>query len=403
MHRRKKIFVLIFVLEHAELKYRIKKSVYMYVCVYVTPDAPSVLFWGLSLWALAELIHSKNANWWLVVGLMAGCGLLSKYSVLFLGVGIVLWLVWVPEARRWWLSWQLWAGGLIAVLCFSPVLYWNHLHEWASFYKQFGRAGAGGYTAKYILEFLGALIGLLNPLIAVLAALGAVQLAKGLRRGESAASLLLLTCLPFLAYLLYHSLHSRVQANWPAPLFPALAMMAAVFVASRSAEFSNLAPYLAGFGVVLGLAVASLVQFHAVYPVSGQLARKDPTFQLRGWPAIGAAVQNTASAEGAGFVLTTSYGLNGQLDYLLKDSLPVVQVTDRIRYIMMPEPDTVLFDGTGLYVTDRRRNKADDLAKVFETVEEVAEVERLVKGVPLEQLLIYRVSGRKGQVLEPIP
>ncbi|MDN3718301.1 glycosyltransferase family 39 protein [Roseibium salinum] len=162
---------------------------------------------------------------------MAGCGLLSKYSVLFLGAGIVLWLAWVPAARRWWGAWQLWAGGAIAIMCFSPVLYWNHAHEWASFYKQFGRAANGGYTAKYIFEFLGALIGLANPLIAILAALGAVKLFWGLRAREIAPSLLLLTVLPFLLYLLYHSLHARVQANWPAPLFPAFALMAAVFVA----------------------------------------------------------------------------------------------------------------------------------------------------------------------------
>ena len=31
----KNLFILKFILEHAELKYRIKKSVCMYVCVYV--------------------------------------------------------------------------------------------------------------------------------------------------------------------------------------------------------------------------------------------------------------------------------------------------------------------------------------------------------------------------------
>ena len=69
--------------------------------ILATPDAPSVLFWGLALWALAELYRSNNANWWLAVGLFAGLGLLSKYSVLFLGVGIVVWLLWARGARRW--------------------------------------------------------------------------------------------------------------------------------------------------------------------------------------------------------------------------------------------------------------------------------------------------------------
>lgn len=370
--------------------------------ILATPDAPSVLFWGLGLWALAELSASKNANWWLAVGLMAGLGLLAKYSVLFLGAGIVLWLLWVPEARRWWASWQLWAGGLIAMLCFAPVLYWNHLHDWVSFYKQFGRAGGGGFTLKYIFEFLGALIGLMNPLIAVLAVPGAVRLAGRLRARDSAASLLLLTALPFLAYLLYHSLHARVQANWPAPLFPAFAMMAAVFAVGATSG-GNLRTRLAQAGVGLGLLVAIVVQLHAVWPVSGSLARKDPTFQLRGWPEIRSELQAIASREGAEYVATTSYGLNGQLDFLLKDDVPVVQLTERIRYLMVPDPDPALFDGPGLYVAEKRRDKADNLEESFRSVAPLAELVRTVRGVPLETLVVYRLDGRTGPVFEPIP
>lgn len=369
--------------------------------ILATPDAPSVLFWGLSLWALAELSRSHNANWWLVVGLMAGCGLLSKYSVLFLGAGIVLWLLWVPDARRWWRSWQLWAGGLIALLCFAPVLYWNHAHEWASFYKQFGRAGAGGFTAKYVFEFFGALIGLLNPLIAILAGFGAYHMVKGLKARDGAPSLLLLSVAPFLLYLLYHSLHARVQANWPAPLFPAFAIMAAVFVANVKMR-TRVWQRVGGVGVLLGIVVALIVQLHAVEPITGQFARKDPTFQLRGWPAIGASVQAIADAEDAAFVATTSYGLNGQLDFLFKDKLPVFQVTERVRYLMTPPPDTVLLEKPGLYVTEDRRNQADELQKVFEKVEEVAELERTVEGVRLERLIVYKIEGPTGPVLEPV-
>jgi 4-amino-4-deoxy-L-arabinose transferase-like glycosyltransferase len=367
-----------------------------------TPDAPSVLFWGLSLWALAELSVSKNANWWLVVGLMAGLGLLSKYSVLFLGAGIVLWLLWVPEARRWWASWQLWAGGLIALACFAPVLYWNHLHDWVSFSKQFGRAGGGGLTARYIFEFLGGLIGLLNPLIAILAVPGAVHLAKRLNARDNAASLVLLTTLPFLFYLFYHSLHARVQANWPAPLFPAFALMAAVFVAGLQPD-RRVWRLLAVAGVVAGFFLALLVQLHAVRPVTGDLARKDPTFQMRGWPEVGRELRMIADREGAVFVATTSYGLNGQLAFLLKDDVPVIQLTERIRYIMAGEPDLSLFDKPGLYVAEKRRDRADDLDAAFARVAPVAELTRTVKGVPLETLVVYKVEGRIGPVFEPIP
>jgi hypothetical protein len=360
--------------------------------ILATPDAPSVLFWGLCLWALAELQASRNPSWWLAVGLFAGLGLLSKYSVLFLGVGILFWLLWVPDARRWFTSWQLWAGGALALLLFCPVLYWNHLHEWASFHKQFGRVGRGDWTTKYIFEFLGALLGLMNPLIAIPAVLGSWQLGRKTLNREPAASLLVLTVLPFLGYLLYHSLQTRVQANWPAPLFPAFALMAAVHVGgvTRGGAFwRNWS--LAGVG--LGIAVAVVVQVHAVHPLTASFARKDPTFQLRGWPEIGREVRRLAKETGAGYIATTGYGLNGQLSYLLKDTLPVIQLNERIRYDMFPDPDPELFRQTGLYITEERRDRSAALSSEFSSIDLIATIPRTVRGTFLENLIVYEVSG----------
>lgn len=366
--------------------------------ILATPDAPSVLFWGLAFWALTELSVSRNAVWWLAVGVFAGLGLASKYSVLFLGAGIVLWLLWVPENRRWLACWQLWAGGALALLLFAPVLVWNQAHEWVSFYKQFGRAGRGSLTAKHVGEFLGGFIGLLNPLIAVAAGAGSWALLRRAGRRDPLASLVLLTSLPFLVYLLYHSLHARVQANWPAPLFPALALIAAVWVAQGQrgrARFGAVA-------VALGLAVTGLVQVHAVHPLTGAFARKDPTFQLRGWPEVGAEIKAQAEKAGAAYVLTTSYALTGQLDYLLRDRLPVAQMNERIRYIMGPAPDPSVLAGTGLYVTTNRRDNAGLLHERFAEVELVDDFPRQVKGVELERMRVYRLADPLGPVLDPV-
>ncbi|EFO34546.1 glycosyl transferase family protein [Roseibium sp. TrichSKD4] len=368
--------------------------------ILATPDAPSVFFWGLSLWALAELSTSKNANWLLAIGLFAGLGLASKYSVLFLGAGIVLWLLWVPENRRWFGAWQLWVGGLIAIACFSPVLYWNHIHDWASFHKQFGRVSAGGYTTKYIFEFIGAVLGLVNPLIAILAIAGAGVLGKRALRKDNAPALLVLTVLPFVMYLTYHSLTARVQGNWPAPLFPAFALMAAVFVASRPG--SSLWSKLGAAGAALGIVVALVVQVHAVSPLTGTFARKDPTFQLRGWDEIGRKLERIAVDTGADYIITTGYGLNAQLHFLQNEKRPVIQINKRLRYIMMPEPS--LPEGIrnfGLYVTEARRDRSATLSEFYTHVEPFTTLTREVEGTFLEEIRVYLVSGQKKSPLTP--
>jgi 4-amino-4-deoxy-L-arabinose transferase-like glycosyltransferase len=366
--------------------------------VIMTPDTPAVLFWGLTLWALAELHASGRANWWLAAGLFAGLGLLSKYSSLFLGAGIVLWLL-MPANRRWFGSWQLWAGGLIAVMVFLPVLQWNAAHEWASFYKQFGRAAQTHWTGRFVPEFILAFAGLLNPLIAIASMGGLWLLSRRIVRGDAAAGLLVLTCVPFVAYLFLHAMHSRVQGNWPAPIFPAYCVWAAVFVVTAANRFWN---RFAVAAVALGFGLGLLVQLHAVSPLSGSLGRQDPTFQMRGWAEISKAVRAVAVAQSASYILTTSYGLNGQLSFALDGELPILQYNDRIRYVMMPQPSPTLFQGTGLYVVEDHRDNADWLEPLFGSVELVDTVPRQVEGTLLETMRIYRLVDPHGLPLEPI-
>ncbi|MTI18588.1 glycosyltransferase family 39 protein [Rhodobacteraceae bacterium RKSG542] len=369
-----------------------------------TPDAPSVFFWGLALWSMAELVRSQNANWWLLVGIFAGFGLLSKYSVLFLGAGIVLWLLWVPEARRWFASWQLWIGGLLAIAVFSPTLYWNYVHEWASFVKQFGRAVPEGYTLKYIGEFIGAVAGLLNPLIFILVLFGIGPIFKKTWKRDQVASLLLLTIVPFLIYLSAHSLHSRVQGNWPAPIFPTFAMIAAYGLVHASDKWQRFCHRLGVGGVILGFLVTALVCVHAYSPLIEGLKRKDPTHQLRGWAPIAQKVEELAKENGINWVATTSYAVTGQMSDQLKDTpLKVRQLNERERYLMVPK-DTPLASDDSIYVVEERRDRSKQLLDSFEIVEPLASMPRLSGGSPIETVNIYRVSRpRNEQGYDGIP
>ena len=369
----------------------------------MTPDAPSVFFWGLTIWALAELAARGDVRWWLAVGLFAGLGLTSKYSGLFLGAGIVLWLVFVPAARIWWRSWQLYAGGVLAILLVIPVVLWNADHQWASFVRQFGRAVPDGWTLKFIFEFIGSAAALLNPLIAVLAAVGFARAIAGVRRGDPAFGLILWTALPFVAYLLVHALHARVQGNWPAPLFPALCMLAAVVAARPSAAKAKVWSALAKTAVAVGVAASMLVYAHAIMPLTGALARKDPTFQTRGWDHVRDEVAALAATHGAHWVATWSYGLNGQLAFALRDRLPVEQLNERIRYIMSPELGRDRLAAPALFVVIARRDPGPErLLERFADVRQVAVITRSVRGVALEDLIVYRTADPRGDPRDPV-
>ncbi len=197
--------------------------------VTMTPDTPLLLFWTGALWALVRLLRSGDGRWWLAVGLTSGCATASKYTGGFLGVGIVLWLVWVPGLRHWFRSLYLWLGGVVAAAVFAPVVVWNADHGWASFARQGGRTGNWDPSAalRHVLELLGGQIGLATPVVFILVSAGLWAAVRRTAVRDPAWSLLAALTVPALLVFVQHAVGDRVQANWPAIIYPAATICAA--------------------------------------------------------------------------------------------------------------------------------------------------------------------------------
>ena len=360
--------------------------------VVITPDTASVLFWGLAGWSLAELYASRDANWWLAVGLFSGLGLLSKYSNLFVGASILLWLLLVRANRPWLRCWQLWAGGAVAILLALPVVLWNAQHDWASFAKQFGRVAEGhGLTVVYLAELIGGSVALMSPVIAVLAVLGLRRAARSTVAGDPPAALLVAGMLPFLAYLLVHSLHDRVQANWMAPLYPGFAVCAALAlgVIETPAKPDHAFGRLGRWALGIGLLLSGLIYWHTVHPLVLLAGQKDPTSQTRGWRQLAAEVERVRAQTGACWIATSSYATTGQLAYELRGKVPVVQLNERIRYLHLPVPDAAVLKCPALYVELERRTDAAWLGGQFRSVTRLQSLTRSYGGVPLAAYAVY--------------
>lgn len=370
--------------------------------VIITPDTPSVLFWGFAAWALAELHVTRNANWWLLVGLFAGLGLLSKYTNLFVGVAIALWLALLPANWRWFRSWQLWAGSLLAALFTLPVVVWNAHHQWASFAKQFGRAAASdGLSARYLAEFLGAYLALASPLIAVLAVVGLWKVvSRAAQERDQACAMVAAGALPLLAYLVQHALYSRVQPNWAAPLYPALAVCAAIAVEAGGfrPRLQLLFARLANAGIAIGVLMSALLYVHALRPLVARTGVKDPVSQMRGWPVFAARVDQLRLANGACWIATSSYGTRGQLAYALRLRVPVVQLDEPLRYVHLPRLPADTFRCPALYVELQRRASSSWLKRQFRTVTRLPSFRRRHGDASIAGYAIYRLADPVGSL-----
>jgi 4-amino-4-deoxy-L-arabinose transferase-like glycosyltransferase len=205
----------------------------------VTPDAPLLVASSFVLLYLAKVLATGRGIWWLAVGAAVGVALLSKYTALFFGPAILIWLLIVPGMRRWLLSPWPYLGGLVALTIFSPVIVWNAQHEWMSFIKQMGRARFDDFAPMYLLELVPTQVGFATPLVFILGTMGLYLFLMG-RAGASAARILISSMFwTIWLYFAWHSLHNRVEANWLAPIYPAFAIAAAVAAIWRGGTIAH--------------------------------------------------------------------------------------------------------------------------------------------------------------------
>ena len=361
--------------------------------VAMTPDTPLLFFWTAALWALARLHRTQDGRWWLAVGAFAGAALLSKYTAVLLGLGIVLWLVLDATARRWLLRWPLWAGGAVAVAVFSPVILWNATQGWASFAKQGGRAGdwQAGQALRFLGELVGGQLGLATPLVFVLCAAGMGAAALCWWRGRDGAALLV-ACLtiPGAAIFLWQATGSRVQGNWPAILYPAAAIGAAALLTAPGWLRLRRPALILGGVMTAGVYLQALA---APFPLP---RRSDPTLaRLGGWPAFLQDVDAAAARTGARFVAAEEYGLASVLAFGLPSGRVVVAMDPRWRYFSLPAPEQGV---TGLLVRSERRGEGPPLWPGATPLPEGED--RLVRrrgGVEAEAYRLHRVTAGPDQ------
>src|SRR3954447_13176132 len=260
----------------------------------VTPDAPLLVASSFVLFSLAKVLETGRGAWWLAVGLATGAALLSKYTALFFGPAILIWLVMVPKLRRWLLSPWLYLGGLVALAMFSPVILWNADHHWVSFIKQIGRARIEDFRPAFIAELVPTQVAFATPLVFILGAMGFHAMIWRNAGAFPARALVNSMFWTIVAYFIWHSLHARVEANWFAPVYPAFAIAAAVagHLAPWGGERKRLADFCLRWAAPSGILLFALL---IVQANTGLLTgyRRDATVRSVGvgWPEIAREIE----------------------------------------------------------------------------------------------------------------
>lgn len=375
----------------------------------ILPDVALIPFSLAMVWSLVRLTQSNDGRWWLAAGLFGGLALLSKYTAIFFAPAILAFLLVPPWRVRWLRSPYPWIAVVIAVLVFSPVLIWNWQHDWASFKFQFIRAGADhGLSARTVGDFLGLQLALVGPILFPVALAGSVMLAWRGYRQQNPAFILISTCAlaPF-AYFLWKSFSLRIGDTWPMLIWPFAFAAAAINLAEIAKEnhsgwIARTATPWAKVAVILGFVLNVAIFYYYSVSNFAVAAKQDPIAKEAGYGEIARQAKAAAEKVGATWIATLDYRIYAELRWHLKDSIPVVQVNERSRFIGFRDTTSAAMTSCiGLYVDSAPNDGNVIETKTPAVLRLVGQADRTWRGVVIEPFAFKTVSGWTPELSPP--
>ena len=386
--------------------------------VLMTIDPLSVLFWTAAMLAGWSAVQpDAPTRLWLWAGLWMGLGFLSKYTELFqLLCWAVFFVLW-PPARQHLRRPGPYLALLVQLLCALPVLIWNAQHDWITVSHVADDAGARSAwkpTLKYLIEFVGAEAGLLNPVFFVATVWAAIGFWRRGRHNPRLVYFFSMGAPIFLAYL-GHSLRGRVLPNWIAPsVLPLFCVMVIYWDTKWRLGAAKLKPWLIA-GLALGFVLVALAHDTNLVPrLTGWRlpVNQDPLHRVREWSEVARVAGDARKellAEGKPvFIIAGHYGLVGTISLYLPEAKEVVTKEPLVYSQTSPTPENQFYYWPGykdrkgqnaIYVRELDRDRTYDppvppaLEQEFESVTLLGVRDVLYHGRVLRPLQLYACRG----------
>jgi len=251
--------------------------------VFTTPDAPCTFFWILTAFLVWRALHGEKGLF-LLAGMSAGLGMLSKYNFVLLPLALLLYLA-HKERRRWLGRKEPYLAAALMLLGLLPVLLWNATHDWASFRFQFVDRHLGPFQPLSTLRRYLVAQQSVSPLIWLACLAGTVRSYLRARRGDEAHALLFACTATVLGFFGAWSFFTWVNPNWCATAFLTAIVSAAELMDGLGSRALRMAP------IALGAALTLLFYAQALWLLLPIPPKVDFATDLTGWDEVGARLR----------------------------------------------------------------------------------------------------------------
>lgn len=244
------------------------------------PESPLLPIALLAIFFLKRAVQDGRTWHWLVVGLCYGLAGLSKYTAITLIVTAILYVL-LSRPRHVLTRPGPWLAAALALICITPVLYWNAKHNWISFVYQLhhGLGGRGWSLKLFLLSQLAQMVSY-TPAIFVFGIIAAVA-ARHEWRKEEGVRLCLLLSLPILLLFGWGGGYEFTLPHWTALAWAGMIPLTARYLVRHYQDrgLKSLTTVFGFYSIVLIIFIHSM----AVYPWLSFPREKHPLRDLYGW------------------------------------------------------------------------------------------------------------------------
>ena len=285
--------------------------------LFVSTDALLTLFWSLALLAYLRALDSDTWADWLLLGVVCGLGLLSKYTMAaWLGAAF-LHLIAFHRSRL--ISAKPWAAAALALLILSPNIYWNFSHDFPTLRHTaditVNKKAGGGFAA--LGEFWAAQWISFGPILGSVFFILLVQVKKSWC--DERSRLLLWFTLPLWAIVSAQAMKSSANANWAAPAFAPAAIAIVAWLLQR--EKKRLLIIALGLNLLLVTVVYHWQNLLVAVNVENP-AKKSPFTRAKGWDDLGRQLKPVIQSHPGTILIADNRTLLAHMLYELRDINP---------------------------------------------------------------------------------
>ncbi|MGK0290697.1 MAG: 4-amino-4-deoxy-L-arabinose transferase-like glycosyltransferase [bacterium] len=303
-------------------------------------DQPFMVTWLLGLFTVGKYLKEKNDNWILIFGIVGGLGFLSKYVFILFFLSLFFWIIFTKEQRKLLLNWRTYAACIIAVIIFSPNLYWNYQRDWITFVHNLEK-GEGASFGENLFPFLLGHIVLFSVIFSSSFWIQLFRRKLFSKEFTSSESFLLTTALvPAIFFTLSSLKGSRMDPHWlNVSYFSGFLLLANYISRVTILKHKKLFFGFTGLSYLINFVAVGIVLVVTFFPVLDTKAKNDPTTKFIGWRQTAQQIETVLKNNKVAmplFVVTREYQLSGALALYLKTQPNPHSIEKKIRNVWSP-------------------------------------------------------------------